>query len=179
MDRRFESVKTKKNRAQKTETTEKSDKQGEFQMYKRHLSTILLAGIMTASILAGCGSQTAGTGQETAVNTLCNGRFNDKRYFPVPSCAVFSAHKRRPLFCEEPAYDFGILGICTDVRSSRVSLEHDTGNGEEAFPETVCGPGMGGTYSGVYDCGIWNIRFHKEGYRSLHAAEEPFCLFRL
>ena len=37
-------------------------------MYKRHLSTILLAGIMTASILVGCGSQTAGTGQETAVN---------------------------------------------------------------------------------------------------------------
>ena len=67
MGRRFESVKSKKNRARKTETTEKSDKQGEFQMYKRHLSTILLAGIMTASILAGCGSQTAGTGQETAV----------------------------------------------------------------------------------------------------------------
>ena len=37
-------------------------------MYKRHLSTILLAGIMTASILAGCGSQTAGTGQETSVS---------------------------------------------------------------------------------------------------------------
>ena len=68
MGRRFESVKSKKNRARKTETTEKSDKQGEFQMYKRHLSTILLAGIMTASILAGCGSQTAGTGQETSVS---------------------------------------------------------------------------------------------------------------
>ena len=37
-------------------------------MYKRHLSTILLAGIMTVSLFTGCDSRTAGTGQETAVN---------------------------------------------------------------------------------------------------------------
>ena len=38
-------------------------------MKKRHISAILLAGVMTASVLTGCGNQAAGTGQEAAAGT--------------------------------------------------------------------------------------------------------------
>ena len=113
------------------------------------------------------------------IDTLRNGRLNGKRNYPVPSCAVFSSHKRRAFFCEESAYAFRLLGICTDVRSSWVSLEHDDGNGKEVFPETVCSTEVGAAHSGTGDCRIWRIRFYKERYRNLYAAQEPFCLFRL
>lgn len=33
------------------------------------------------------------------------------------------------------------------------------------------------TYSCVGSCGIWSVRFHKERYWNLHAAEKPFCFF--
>lgn len=68
-----------------------------------------------------------------------DGRLHDKRGYSFPACTVVSVHKRRALFCKESAYDFRLLGICTDVRSSGVSLEYDAGNGKEIFPETVCG----------------------------------------
>ena len=113
------------------------------------------------------------------IDTLRNGRLNGKRNYPVPSCAVFSSHKRRAFFCEESAYDFRLLGICTDVRSSWVSLEHDDGNGKEVFPETVCSTEVGAAHSGTGDCRIWRIRFYKERHRNLYVAQEPFCLFRL
>ena len=118
-------------------------------------------------------------GRACILDTLYNGRFDDKRHYPFPPCAVFSAHKRRALLCKEPAYGFRLLGVCADVRPSGLPLEHDNRDGKETFSETVCGTEVGRTRSGAGDFRIWSIRFHKEGHRRLHAAKEPFCLFRL
>lgn len=49
-------------------------------------------------------------GRACILDTLYNGRFDDKRHYPFPPCAVFSAHKRRALLCKESAYGFRLLG---------------------------------------------------------------------
>jgi len=49
-------------------------------------------------------------GRACIIDTLYNGRFDDKRHYLFPSCAVFSAHKRRALLCKESAYGFRLLG---------------------------------------------------------------------
>ena len=71
------------------------------------------------------------------------------------------------------------IGGCADVRPSGVPLEHDDRDGKETFYETVCGTEVGRAHSGAGDFRIWRIRFRKERHRRLHAAKEPFCLFRL
>ena len=108
---------------------------------------------------------------------LCDGRLHDKRGHPVPSCAVFSAHKGRAFFCKEPAYDFRLLGICIDVSASWVSLEYDDRNAKEVFSKIIIGTEMGRTYPCTAHGRLWNIRFCKKGHRGLYDVKEPFCLF--
>ena len=83
------------------------------------------------------------------------------------------------VFWTKSSYDFGILGICTDVPSFGAALEHDDGNGEKSSEKADPYGYMVIAGDRIPYCGLWCLCFLKKGYWNLHADAEPLCVFRL
>lgn len=60
-----------------------------------------------------------------------HGRLHGQRRHSFPPRSLFPANQRRTFFCQKSSHGFGILGLCVDVPSSWISLEHDAGNGKK------------------------------------------------
>lgn len=110
-------------------------------------------------------------------DTLYDDRFYGERRYPFPVCACFSAYKRRAFFGEKSAYDLRLLGICADVGSSWVSLEHDAGNGKETFSGIVCGAEVDRAYSGDVISGYGIYAFIKRDIGDYMFLRSHFVFF--
>ncbi len=79
--------------------------------------------------------------------------------------------------CQEPPYDFRLLGLRADVPSPGVPLEHDDGDGQEDDEGAFPGAQMGFAGSGPADGGIWGICLFQTAGGGLPADDEPFRVF--
>lgn len=74
---------------------------------------------------------------------------------------ILPADYRLAVFRAKSPYDFGLLGICTDVASFRAALEYDDGNGKKGDKEAEPNRYMDIAGSRFSHRSLWRLCFWK------------------